>query len=92
MPPMLVASLLAELGLVTWRDLGKDHLAPPPSQYLSIIVLWGGFGLLSGTPVRPVVTTLGWALVLATGLHAWTPKAPLSLAKPQASLSGFTKA
>ena len=73
----LFAAWIAEVAIVTWRDLsGKDpsHTVkgfPLPADYLATIVIFGGLGLVPKDNVGAyrAASLAGWAFVLATLLN-----------------------
>ena len=78
MDQALLAALVAEVGLITWRDFstGADRIGglPLPADYLAALALFGAFGLLRGK-AAPVGAALGWGFVVATLLNAGPLKA-----------------
>lgn len=78
----LFAAFLAEVGIITYRDLaGKDpsHTIaglPIPADYLAAVALYGALGLLAGTSegARLPASLLGWGFVIATAMNL-TPAA-----------------
>lgn len=76
----LLAAALAETALVTWRDLKVDKMPPPPSDYVSVAVIYGGLALFP-EGASQVTSLFGWGLVLATFLNFWNPAAPWNLVK-----------
>jgi hypothetical protein len=75
----LLYPALAEVALITYRDI-KDksnvqnpipHL-PVPSQYVSVLAVFGGLSLLPSTADR-LGALVGWGFVVATALNVFTP-------------------
>jgi len=77
----LLTAALAEVAIVTYRDLSQNKVLPPPSDYVAVAIIFGGLGLLpeSGASFASLV---GWGLVLATFLNLWSPATPTKLAVP----------
>lgn len=71
----LFGAALVETALVTYRDVSKEKVPPPPSDYVAIAIIYGLLGLLpeSGQGFANVV---GWGLVVATLLNFWSPSNP----------------
>jgi len=75
----LLYPALAEVALITYRDIkngtNKDnpvaHL-PVPSQYLSVVAVFGGLSLLPPSADR-LGAFRGWGFVVATALNVFTP-------------------
>jgi hypothetical protein len=99
----LFAAWLAEVAIVTWRDLtGKapGHTVkglPIPSDYLATILIFGGLGLVpkDNPGAARAATLAGWAYVLATLLNVapaivnpTNPKTTQQTAPPSATVSG----
>jgi hypothetical protein len=74
----LIAALVAEIGIITWRDLHKQKILPPPSDYAAAALIFGAFGLVGEASPR-VAAMLGWGVVLATFLELWDPTSPTNL-------------
>ena len=71
----LMGAAMVETALVTWRDVAKQKVPPPPSDYVAVAIIYGLLGLLpeSGQGFANVV---GWGFVVATLLNFWTPSNP----------------
>lgn len=73
----LFAAWLAEVGIVTWRDLTNKtpgHTIkglPLPADYLATILIFGGLGLIpkDNPGAARAASLAGWAFVLATFLN-----------------------
>ena len=73
----LFAAWLAEVGIVTWRDLTNKtpgHTIkglPIPADYLATILIFGGLGLVpkDNPGAARAASLAGWAFVLATLLN-----------------------
>lgn len=70
MNPLLVP-WLAEIGLITWRDVKNDNRPPFPSEVLATFVIFGGFSLI---PNEKVGSLMGWGIVVATLLNVFDPQ------------------
>jgi hypothetical protein len=77
----LFGAALVETALVTWRDVAKEKVPPPPSDYVAVAIIYGLLALLpdSGQGFANVV---GWGLVVATLLNFWTPATPTKFGPP----------
>jgi len=75
----LLAAAVAEVGLITYRDLSSDKVLPPPSDYVAVGIIYGLLGFLpeSGASFASLV---GWGFVVATFLNLWSPSTPTKLA------------
>lgn len=60
---------LAEVGIISVRDLVGPKRPPLPSELLATFVVFGGLGLASGEAQRPAAA-VAWGIVLATLLSA----------------------
>lgn len=60
---------VAEVGIISVRDLSEKHRPPLPSELLASFVVFGFLGLFTGVAPRAAVLT-GWGLVLATLLSS----------------------
>jgi len=75
----ILYSALAETVLITYRDIKNGtnvenpvpHF-PLPSQYASVLIIYGGLSLLP-KPAERVASLVGWGFVVATLLNLWTP-------------------
>lgn len=75
----LLAPILAEVALITYRDVKNKsnvdnpipHL-PIPSQYASVVIVFGGLALLPQSFDR-LGSVFGWGIVIATALNVFTP-------------------
>jgi hypothetical protein len=75
----LLYPALAEIALITYRDIKNGinaqnpiaHL-PVPSQYVSVVTVFGGLSLLPSSADR-LGALLGWGFVVATALNVFTP-------------------
>jgi hypothetical protein len=74
----LIAAFVAELGIITWRDLHKQKILPIPSDYAAAALIFGAFGLV-GEASPKVAAWLGWGIVLATFLELWDPTNPTNI-------------
>jgi len=70
---------LAEAALISYRDIknGTNVLNPVPhfplpSQFASVLLIYGGLSLIPGRGQR-VASLVGWGFVVATALNLWTP-------------------
>lgn len=80
----LLTPALAEAVLITYRDIrngtNKENPIPHfplPSQYVSVILVYGALSLLPDRFDR-VATLMGWGFVVATALNVWTPSATIT--------------
>ena len=79
MPSPLLYPIVAEVVLVTFRDVRNGsnvnnpiaHL-PIPSQYTSVVIVFGGLSLLPSSFDRPAAL-LAWGFVIATALNVFSP-------------------
>jgi hypothetical protein len=77
----LLYPILAEVVLITYRDVKNGsnvdnpipHL-PIPSQYTSVVLVFGGLALLPPSFDR-LSSLMAWGLVVATALNVFTPGA-----------------
>lgn len=83
----MLAAFVAEIGIITWRDISgsTDHTVaglPLPADYLAVIVVFGGLSLVpSSSNASKTATYIAWGLVVATALNLVNPANPLSSAK-----------
>jgi len=77
----LLYPALAEVALITYRDVKNGSNVnnpiphfPIPSQYVSVILVYGGLSLLPESADR-LGALIGWGFVVATALNVWTPGA-----------------
>lgn len=77
----LLLAALAEAGLITWRDLSTDKIVPLPSDYVAVVIFYGGLGLLPES-ASGFTTLLGWGMVVATFMGLFDPTHPTKLALP----------
>jgi hypothetical protein len=77
----LLAAALVESVLVTYRDLSAQKVAPPPSDYVAVAIIFGGLALLPPS-ASTFASVTGWGLVVATFLNFWSPATPTKLAVP----------
>lgn len=77
----LLLAAMVEVGLITWRDLSSDKVLPLPSDYVSVVIYYGGLSLLPDS-ASGVASLLGWGMVLATFLGLFDPTHPTKLALP----------
>lgn len=75
----LLYPALAEIALITYRDIKNKSNAqnpiahlPVPSQYVSVVTVFGGLSLLPSSADR-LGALLGWGFVVATALNVFTP-------------------
>ena len=75
----LLYPALAEVALITYRDVKagsnvKNPIAhlPVPSQYVSVLAVFGGLSLLPSSADR-LGALVGWGFVVATALNVFTP-------------------
>lgn len=75
----LFAAALVESAIVTWRDLSQTKVPPPPSDFVAVVIIYGGLSLVpdSGSGFASLV---GWGFVVATFLNLWSPSTPTKLA------------
>jgi len=79
MASSLLYPAVAETVLITYRNIKNGtnvenpvpHF-PLPSQFASVLIVYGGLSLASGRAER-VATVAGWGFVVATLLNLWTP-------------------
>lgn len=88
----LMAAFLAEVGMITYRDIaGKDPAhaiagLPLPADYLAAVVLFGVLGLASrNDQAKTFATVLGWGFVIATAMNLGGPVLNPSSQKNQKS-------
>lgn len=95
----VLTAWLAEIGIITWRDLtGKDptHTIngfPLPADYLATFVIFGTLGLVGkGNPGASRAAALAaWAYVIATYVNALpTALNPSAPAKTTGTAGGAT--
>lgn len=80
----LIYPAIAEIGLITYRDVKSGtnvnnpvaHL-PMPSQYLSVAVVYGILAVIPDKYSR-ITALMGWGFVVATALNAFTPGATVA--------------
>ncbi len=72
----LFAAWLAEVGIITWRDLkpGSGHSIaglPLPADYLATFALYGALGLVpsSNRGASRAAALVGWGFVVATFMN-----------------------
>lgn len=87
----LLAPALAETVLITWRDVKNGSNVdnpiphfPLPSQYVSVVIVFGALSLFPESAAR-LAAVIGWGLVVATALNAFTPGSTVNSAKAQAA-------
>jgi len=78
----LFASALAETALVSWRDLSQTKFLPLPSDFASIIIIWGILSFFPEGGGQKTATVIGWGFVAATWMNLWSPSSPTKLALP----------
>jgi hypothetical protein len=61
---------LAEIGLITYRDMKAEKRPPLPSELVSVFVVFGAFTLVSKASPG-IASALGWGIVLATGMQVF---------------------
>ena len=74
----VLAAWLAEIGIITWRDLtgkaGPNHTIngfPLPADYLATFMVFGALGLVpKDSPASGAATLAAWAFVVATYMNA----------------------
>lgn len=79
MPHPLLLPAVAEVALITYRDVKSGtnatnpvpHL-PMPSQYVSVFVVFGGLSILPPSADR-LASLMAWGFVVATALNVFTP-------------------
>jgi hypothetical protein len=86
---MVIVPWLAEIILISWRDLlghskstPGDKRLPWPSELLYTFVLFGVLSVLPGQGQR-VGAAIGWGVVVATLLQVWSPVNPTQVSSPQ---------
>jgi hypothetical protein len=87
----LIYPALVETALITYRDVKQGnntdnpipHL-PIPSQYVSVIIIYGGLSLAPPQAQR-LAALIGWGFVVATALNVWTPGGSVNGAKAAAA-------
>lgn len=95
----LVLAFLAEIGVITYRDLAgtsaqkQAHTIdglPLPSEYLAAILVFGALGMIGGTSqgARTTSSLFGWGLVIATLLNLGVPGIPKSTTTATATSQG----
>lgn len=82
----IAAAYLAEMGIITWRNLHNKKTLPPPSEYVGAAVIFGLLGLAPANYQR-ATAAFGWTLVLASALNLWNPNSPLNLTTKAAGSS-----
>lgn len=87
----LLLAALVEAGLITWRDLSKDKIVPLPSDYVAVVIFYGGLSLLPES-ASGFAGVLGWGMVLATFLGYFDPAHPTKLIFPGGASSAQTPA
>lgn len=80
----LISAFLAEVALISWRNLHNQKSLPPPSQFTAAAIIFGLLGLLPEGAASQGGGVFGWALVGATALNLWNPQTPLNLTTPAA--------
>jgi hypothetical protein len=60
---------LAEVGIISVRDLSQSRRPPLPSELLATFVVFGGLGLAPGQAARPAAA-VAWGIVVATLLSS----------------------
>lgn len=68
----VVLPWLAEIGLITWRDMRNAKHPPLPSELLSTFVIFGALSLIP-EEYGTLSALAGWGLVVATLLNAYDP-------------------
>jgi hypothetical protein len=74
----LWTAALVESAIITWRDFGQQKSPPPPSDYVAVVIIYGGLTLLPAS-AGDLPSLIGWGLVIATFLNLWSPQKPLTL-------------
>ena len=82
----LLTAAVAETGIILWRDLSKEKLLPPPSDFVSVALVFGGLSLFPDS-ASTFTALVGWGLVLATFLNLWNPAHPTHLVLPGGQVS-----
>ncbi len=75
----LISAFLAEVALISWRNLHNQKSLPPPSQFTAAAIISGLLGMLPEGSASKGGAVFGWALVGATALNLWNPQTPLNL-------------
>jgi hypothetical protein len=70
----VVLPWLAEIGLITWRDMRNNKRPPLPSELLATFVVFGTLSLIP-QEYGTVAGLAGWGFVVATLLNAVSPSA-----------------
>lgn len=78
----LFASALAETAIITWRDLSQTKFLPLPSDFASVIIIWGILSFFPEGGGQSTANVIGWGFVAATWMNLWSPAHPVSLALP----------
>jgi hypothetical protein len=81
----IATAFLAEMAIITWRNLHNQKTLPPPNQYAGAAVIFGLLGLAPEV-ARRGAGAFGWALVVATFVNLWNPNTPFNLTTKAAGL------
>lgn len=91
MNPLIYPSLV-EVALITYRDIRKGNnvtnpikYLPIPSQYVSVIIIYGGLALAPPSAQR-LAAMIGWGFCVATALNVWTPGTSVNSVKAGAPI------
>lgn len=72
----LMATAVAEIGLISYRSVRTHARGPLPSELLAVVGIWGGLSLFSGV-LPEAMTAIGVGLVVATALPLFSALDPL---------------
>jgi len=78
----VIAALIVELGLITYRGAGAKNQAknpianiPVPAEYAGAFIVFGGLSFFSGRAALPA-GIFAWGLVVATALNLFPETGP----------------
>lgn len=87
----LLYPALAEVAVITYRDVKNGSNVknpiphfPLPSQYVSVVIVFGALALFPERAAQ-LASVIGWGLVIATALKAFTPGSSVNSAKANAA-------
>ena len=78
----VIAALIVELGLITYRGAGAKNQTgnpistiPVPAEYAGAFIVFGGLSFFSGRAALPA-GVFAWGLVVATALNLFPETGP----------------
>lgn len=76
-----MAAFMAEVAVISWRNLHNAKQLPPPSEYAGAAIVWGLLGLMPASAAT-ATSAFAWALVGASFINLWNPNTPFNLLHP----------